>query len=294
MPRNLKFILQAACVVLAAVLAWQVVLIALRINPLGHVAIPELPALPPDQAPKPSQPSVALATAPARGRGSSTNTNALTPGSNVVSVLTNTNSTTVALTTNVMPPATNTVPGPQTISTATNVATNLTTLAATNAAPAPIPGAVGTNSTALATTNAAGTNGLKSAPMAAIRGAIPAGIMPGSMQFPMGAAPPPKLPGDVQARVDRIIESEILGPVIHPQPPALVGIAGQFAFLRAPSGQTGMVKEGDELGGMKLLQIGTNRVLVEQNGQKSELMIFSGNGGESLMPKPETSHETNK
>ena len=65
---------------------------------------------------------------------------------------------------------------------------------------------------------------------------------------------------------------------------ALLGIAGEFAFLRSASGQTGLVKEGDSLGDLKLLRIGINRVLVEQNGQKQELMIFSGYGGESLLP----------
>jgi len=78
-------------------------------------------------------------------------------------------------------------------------------------------------------------------------------------------------------------------------PMALLGIAGKVAFLRSPSGQTGLVKEGDDLGEIKLLRIGTNRVLVEQDGQKKELMIFSGLGGESLMPKTtETSDETIK
>lgn len=99
---------------------------------------------------------------------------------------------------------------------------------------------------------------------------------------------PVKLPPDIEARVYRITQSEILGPVIHPMPMALLGIAGDVAFLRAPNGQSGMVKEGDELGGIKLLRIGTNRVLVEEKGQKKELTIFSGLGGESLLPKPET------
>jgi hypothetical protein len=66
------------------------------------------------------------------------------------------------------------------------------------------------------------------------------------------------------------------------------------AFLRTANGQTGLVKEGDSLGDLKLLRIGINRVLVEQDGQKKELMIFSGYGGESLLPKQnETSNETN-
>ncbi len=108
-----------------------------------------------------------------------------------------------------------------------------------------------------------------------------------------GGGKPAELPPEIKARVDRIYESEIFGQVIRPQPMALQGIAGNSAFLRSPSGQTGLVKEGDSLGELKLLRIGINRVLVEQDGKKSELTIFEGYGSESLMPKdPETS--TNK
>ncbi len=67
---------------------------------------------------------------------------------------------------------------------------------------------------------------------------------------------------------------------------ALLGIAGDVAFLRAPSGQTGMVKEGDTLGELKLLKIGINRVLVEEAGQQKELTMFEGFGSSSLLPKP--------
>jgi hypothetical protein len=102
----------------------------------------------------------------------------------------------------------------------------------------------------------------------------------------------PDLPIDVKARVDRIVDSEILGPVIHPMPMALLGIAGNFAFLRAPSGQTDLVKEGDSLGSIKLLRIGINRVLVEENGEKKELTIFSGFGGESLLTKEGNTNDT--
>jgi hypothetical protein len=101
-------------------------------------------------------------------------------------------------------------------------------------------------------------------------------------------APPGKrvadLPPAVQARISRITDSEILGPVIHPLPMGLLGIAGEYAFLRSASGQTGLVKEGDSLDDLKLLRIGINRVLIEQDGQKKELMIFSGYGGDSLLP----------
>ena len=93
------------------------------------------------------------------------------------------------------------------------------------------------------------------------------------------------VPLAVQGRVERITQSEILGPVIRPLPMALLGIAGRDAIVRAPNGQTGLLKEGDAVGGIKVLRIGTNRVLVEHEGQKKELMIFSGFGSETLLPK---------
>jgi|SRR5579872_1635068 len=96
---------------------------------------------------------------------------------------------------------------------------------------------------------------------------------------------PNDVPPAIRTRIERITDSEILGPVIRPMPMAVLGIAGNSVFLRAPNGQTGLVKEGDELGGVKLLQIGINRILVEDNGQKKELTLFSGFGSESLMPK---------
>jgi hypothetical protein len=107
-----------------------------------------------------------------------------------------------------------------------------------------------------------------------------------------GGKPLPELPFDIQARVDRIYESELFGQVMHPMPAGLMGIAGNMAFLRSSSGQTGLVKEGDSLGEMKLLRIGINRVLVEEKGEQKELMIFDGYGGESLLSKKETPDET--
>ncbi|MEO8428208.1 MAG: hypothetical protein ABI651_13945 [Verrucomicrobiota bacterium] len=92
------------------------------------------------------------------------------------------------------------------------------------------------------------------------------------------------LPPAIQARVDRITQSEILGPVMRPLPMALLGIAGKDAFIRAPGGQTGLLREGEELGGVKLLRIGTNRVLIELEGQTKELSVFSGFGSETLLP----------
>jgi hypothetical protein len=107
------------------------------------------------------------------------------------------------------------------------------------------------------------------------------------------SAKAPDLAPPIKARINRIVESEILGPVVRPMPMALIGIAGSSAIIRSPSGQTSWVKEGDEVGGVKLLQIGINRVIVEEQGQKKELTIFSGFGSESLLAKPkETSDET--
>jgi hypothetical protein len=111
--------------------------------------------------------------------------------------------------------------------------------------------------------------------------------MPGRGTPPRMGRPSPAadLPAPVKARVDRIVESEILGQVMRRMPMALLGIAGREVFLRAPNGQTGMIHEGEELGGVKLIKVGINRVLVEQDGQPKELTVFSGFGSESLLPK---------
>ena len=96
------------------------------------------------------------------------------------------------------------------------------------------------------------------------------------------------LPPAVQARISRSPKAKFSRPVMHPLPMALLGIAGELAFLRSASGQTGLVKEGDSLDDLKLLRIGINRVLIEQDGQKKELTIFSGYGGDSLLPNNST------
>ena len=95
------------------------------------------------------------------------------------------------------------------------------------------------------------------------------------------------VPAATQTRIDRITQSEILGPIVRPLPMALIGIAGRDVLLRTATGQTGLLREGEELGGVKLLRIGTNRVLVEHEQQQKELTVFSGVGGETLLPKGE-------
>jgi hypothetical protein len=104
---------------------------------------------------------------------------------------------------------------------------------------------------------------------------------------PRGPGGPPQmnLPADVQAMIDKIRQSQLLGPDIKPPPTALMGIAGKDVFLRGPNGQTGIIREGEDLGGVKLIRIGTNRVIVEENGQQKELTIFSGFGSETLLEK---------
>jgi hypothetical protein len=110
----------------------------------------------------------------------------------------------------------------------------------------------------------------------------PAQPVSGRGPTPVG---PSALPPAIQERVDRITQSEIFGPVMRPPPMALLGIAGKDVFFRAPNGQTGLLREGEELGGVKLLQVGTNRVVIQQDGQNKELSIFSGFGSETLLPK---------
>lgn len=179
---------------------------------------------------------------------------------------------------------------------------------ATNA-PAPAPAAkappgtnapAGTNAVA-ASTNAApaGTNGVatRSNPPAARPAPVPPGMDPGMMlkggPMPMmgrgpGGGPPKPLDPLVQARLDRIIQSEVLGPVPRPMPLALLGIAGTDAFIRTTNGMSGLVHEGAEFGGIRLVRVGVNRVLVDDAGTLKELTIFNGAGGESLLPKPQS------
>jgi len=112
-----------------------------------------------------------------------------------------------------------------------------------------------------------------------------AGPFPGMPGMPGMPGQGPPLPPAVQARLDRIIESEILAPVMRPQPVALLGIVDRDAFLQAPNGQSGLLKEGEEMGGIKLLRLGINRALIEEAGEKKELTLFSGLGSESLLSK---------
>jgi hypothetical protein len=263
----------------------QLVKVALHANPLAGVVIPELPSLPAETnavASGTSKPTVKTAAdmkiSPPLPKTNSTlasaDTNTASPLNSKESASNSTLvQTSVASNTNF--PTTNSI-------TAISTHTNATITKVEKS----------TNAVAI---NVAGTNGIAAAKKHARKpGDLAPELPPGMMAGFPGAGPKAaKLPPEIQARVDRVTDSEILGPVIHPMPMALLGIAGNVAFLRSPSGQTGLIKEGEDLGEIKLLRIGTNRVLIEQNGEKKELMIFAGLGGESLLPKPtESSNET--
>jgi hypothetical protein len=274
MRERTEALLKIVCATLGLLLLVQVGRVALRSSPLAHVKIPALPTLPPEPAAQPG----GIGTNPPPPQSSpKSGTNLPSPvgtrqGTNPSVAVTN--ATTRGVSGSL---GTNSAGLPD------------ITRAATNAGPQPPSGKRGSAPGAPSTSDrsdrasdrpaeVAGPAGMASPPP----GRPVMGMSPGG--GPMPGRRGPELPAGVQARVDKITDSEVLAPVIRPLPMALLGIAGKDAFLRAPNGQTGLVKEGEELGAVKLLRIGTNRVLVEQDGQKKELSIFSGYGGDPLVP----------
>jgi len=326
MRERVPQILKIVCLGLAAWLAWELVQVGRDVNPLGHVVMPDIPTLPVDTN---APPTVAIKPLSRSGTNAieaaiSTNGLVVAGDTNAASLkrvrLSATNaaditaaSTDVRATTNLATrSATNSGPDSNapTVATAKAATTNEPTAAPivstqTNVSRSNLAVALPTNIVVSGTNitianisagtntlgNATRTNLTNSAIARSSSGRSPNAAIPGGA----AAKKPATLPPEIQARVDRVYESEIFAPVVHPMPMALLGIAGKAAFLRAPSGQTGMVKEGDSLGDVKLLQIGMNRVLVEQDGNKQELMIFAGLGGESLLTKTnDASNETTK
>jgi hypothetical protein len=282
MLERLEPILKGLCVALAALLVFQVVRLAARSNPLAHLSIPALPTLPPDT----NAPAAGAGTNPLVGPGTAK------AGTNLVlsSSKTNSSVTNVSASVKSAKADTNAAPAASAQRT-TNLPTGLAAAkSGTNSPAEPPSNKIGTN--LIVGTNYALTNLSAKLPGGGRRspganGGMPPG-MPSMGMGPFGRpgmTPAPELPLPTRARVYQITDSEILGPVMRPMPMALLGIAGDVAFLRSASGQTGLVKEGDSLGGLKLLRIGINRVLVEDDGQKKELTIFSGYGSESLLPK---------
>lgn len=280
--------LRIVCIILGALVLFQLGRLAFRRNPLHQLIIPPLPTL--------------STNAMVQGDSGSTNSSKAMVGKN-------SNSMAGA---SAEKKRTNAVSVKTPVEKSTNAAGEKSATVATSSTPQTDPkntndlsaARPGTNIVAavnLAQTNAdtTGTNSAalkegdkKSTNSASVLNSPPRGIMP--FPGPGGGKPTIPLPPGIQARVDKITQSEILAPVVRPLPMALLGIAGNSAFLRTSSGQSGVVKEGDELGGLKLLRIGTNRVLVEQDGEKKELMVFSGFGGESLLPKEKEQKETPK
>jgi hypothetical protein len=269
-------ILKIVCLGLAILLVAQFAKIALHVNPLAGVVIPDLPSLPAETnavastANKP--PAKTVTNAPASSAGPKTNATMASADTNAVLAM--------------KPKASGSNSSP--VEAALSAVASHTNVGATDSM-----AAISIDTNALSAKAEKSTNtvaadpGKKNSPK---KGGLPPGLMAGP---PGAGAKTAKLAPEIEARVDRVTDSEILGPVIHPMPMALLGIAGKVAFLRSASGQTGLVKEGEDLGEIKLLRIGTNRVLIEQNGEKKELVIFAGLGGESLLPKPtESPNET--
>lgn len=320
MRNRLDLILKCACYALAALLVWQLAHIFLRVHLLAQVSVPQLPSLASNTQTNNAQPTTTRTNSPHPNtstrlgsntpakssstnseppvKASSTNTNKLAG-----SPATATNRNTTAKT-QLAEPGTNSVSAPSkatgsntlaSVNSGTNNATTRSHTAGENhAESASSTNSVSTNSSAALALSAKGTNARPHP--AAVASNLPSSRAAARLAhtMPHGFRPPHRksaklaeLPPAIQARIARITDSEILAPVIHPMPMALLGIAGDFAFLRASNGQTGLVKEGDKLGDLKLLRIGINRVLVEEGGQKKELTIFSGYGGKTLLPEQE-------
>ena len=326
MPERTGKILRISCLLLAALVVYQLSHLVSRVNPLRRVVIPPLPTLAADNNAAPPAAGAALNSSNRAAGGTnkpveaaktnslplkSTNeavqnptaaaqvskmdTNAAT-GETVATNPTNPVIDPRGVTSTNSPGETNASAAParapddaELEHAADSGQTNLVVI--TNVVTPPI--AAGTNnpiSNSNSGTNAAlaaraKLNGTNSNRQAALMMAGMGVNAPG-----MGMR---ELPPEIKARVDRIYDSEILGQVMRPLPMGLIGIAGDVAFLRAASGQTGLIKEGDSLGDLKLVRIGINRVLVEQAGQKRELMIFEGYGGKSLLPEKGTNQNEN-
>ncbi len=324
MRNRVELILKIACVLLGALLLVQVVRAALRSNPLAKISIPSVPTLAGTNAPADSKGTNAAggkvltqsSTNAATNLVKATLTNVSPSQSNrmeppVAAAPEKQRTNTVAVvetekpTTNAPVPIAETKAETNFVSKtdfATNGINTNVVLSADSATPgtngqARLQGEKpGTNSNAMLAAGMSGTNNVvpgtsKKPPGAGSRPNMAMMGMPG-MPGMGGGKPLPELAPAIKARIDRVYESELLGQVMRPMPAGLMGIAGNMAFLRASSGQTGLVKEGDSLGAMKLVRIGVNRVLVEEGGEKKELMIFNGYGGESLLSKKETPDET--
>lgn len=276
MPERYERALRIICLVLGGVLLLRIGWVAIHHNPLAHLKIPAVPTLAAADPMSAAKTTSDLSNTNAAKESTNTSTNSI--ANRPATAKTNLASGSAPVSTN---------QAVELAKTATNSAANAKTVTSTNTLVALAPQNPSTNS---GPADKSATNGPATPATAAKVGATgSAGRAPSATmnppQPPGMPGKPRELPPEIQARIDRVTDSEILGPVMRPLPMALLGIAGNVAFLRTPTGQTGLVKEGENLGGLKLLRIGINRVLVEQEGQKKELIMFSGFGGESLLPK---------
>ena len=269
-------ILRILCLVLAGLMIYRVCMVV-KHGPLSGLNIPPMPRLAETNAVAATKkPNIPAAQAVNQGtNSSSTNAASVKTGTNIVAgptvaaVGTNSTATNKPGSTNVVIAAV--PPG-------TNALINVSGTNGTNRIARPAK--TGTNEVKIAQGPIPGGNGGP-----AMAGAdFPPGF-PGGPGMHAGPNKMPELPPVPAGRLNKIIVSEIFAPMMHPQPSDLIGIAGDYAFLRSSSGAMGMVKEGDSLGGLKLLKVGINRVLIEEDGEKKELMIFSGFGSETLMPQ---------
>jgi len=318
LPIRLELIIKVLCLALAGLVVYQLAGVAHRWNPFRGASVPELPVLTTAATSQPSpdrrRTNVVVATAgketnnPARqsptnpppplsaAQTNSTPRNlagrdAMSQGAATTNSLVSTTPSVAG--TNLSPHSESPSRGTNSTATATNALTKVVAKlelehAGMNSVSTTVATNQGTNLTASART--AETNPVTEKSNRQAAGGMPLPGMPG-MDFIPGRPPGNRgvdLPPAMQARIHQITESEILAPVIHPLPMALLGIAGEFAFLRSASGQTGLVKTGDSLDDLKLLRIGINRVLIELDGKKQELTIFDGYGGDSLMPNNST------
>jgi len=271
--RREKF-LKVICAVFGAVLALQLALFVAHATFSRGLTVPALPSLPPEldaQAGK-------TTNAPA-------GTNAIKSGTNVPSTNALTKGKTNSLVTNSPPTPAATTNSPSSDVAGTNVDHAKIPLSGTNSPDATQPQIVGPEITSTNASNvvASATKAATNSPSS--KGPVKKGLPSGGRASAQSKIA--DLPAPIKERIERITQGEILAPVMRPLPMALLGIAGNSAFLRGADGQTGLVKEGDQLGSLKLLRIGTNRVLIEQDGEKKEPMIFAGLGSDTLLPKPD-------
>lgn len=301
MRKHAEPILKYVCLILAALVLYQLVGLGRRVNPLRGVTVPALPTLTADTnsndagvSPVNSKPNSVVNAG--TNLPSSSKTNLSLMGGTNGSLPVGTNPVSLAASTHTI--STNTVVNTNSVA-STGSGRNVSSSSKTNSEhtvivllptgtnavlPATGTNTVSTNQVALTNSVAPTTNGIKSTHQAG-NASSPTGRMPMSMRGGMSMGKSATLPPAIQAQITKIIDSEILGPLPHPLPMALMGIAGDMAFLRSPDGQMGAVKLGDSLGEIKLVRIGINRVLVEQDGQQKELTIFDGHGSESLLDK---------